>query len=158
MKSMLGSVVKYRLQYVFFIAFITITLSSCRVTFIPAYDASILKQAEEIQMQIDKFYLVMLETTKNDTIDRAYSKYAEQYIDVEVKLNYLLEKNKVKPLNEDCVKICDIALNTWRKYKAEHKEDNRVSDKLIQFNKKFMDDLFYAMTSAEKAKEIIGSK
>lgn len=130
--------------------------SACRVTFIPDYDRDIAEQIETTSKQVDKFYLKMLETTKNNG-GRVYEKFAEDYVDVEVELNSLLNKNKIRPLNENSTRICEITLELWVKYKEEHKTDDALSDGLIKLNRKTFSDLFYAMQVAEKAKEIVSN-
>jgi hypothetical protein len=128
---------------------------SCRVTLVPPYDAVIMEQIDETSKAVDKFYLVMLETTSNTSGGRAYELFAEEYVIIEVELNSLLNKNKIRPLNENSTRICEITLQLWQKYKMEHKEDNSLPDGMIELNRKTFGDLFYAMQVAEKAKEIV---
>lgn len=132
-----------------------ITVNSCRVTLVPQFDAAIMEQIDETSKAVDKFYLMMLETTSNTDNGRAYENFAEDYVEIEVELNSLLNKNKIRPLNENTVRICEITLELWVKYKEEHKTDDELSDGLIKLNRKTFEDLFYAMQVAEKAKEIV---
>jgi hypothetical protein len=129
--------------------------SSCRVTFVPNYDAAIMDQINETAKNVDRFYLGMLETTQPENDGRAFQLFAQQYVDIEVELNALLNKNKIRPLNENSVRICEITLELWIKYKEEHKDDNTLSDGLIKLNRLTFADLFFAMQVAEKAKEIV---
>jgi len=131
------------------------TFYSCRVTLVPPYDAAIKEQIDETAKAVDKFYLLMLETTSNSGGGRAYQNFAEGYVEIEVELNSLLNKNRVRPLNENSTRICEITLQLWQKYKLEHKEDNSLPDGMIELNRKTFADLFYAMQVAEKAKEIV---
>jgi hypothetical protein len=132
-------------------------LISCKVTFIPSYDSNISEQIENTAKTVDKFYLAMLETTTTSNDGRAFSKFAGQYVDIEVELNSLLNKNKIRPLNENSTRICEITRELWIKYKEEHKNDNSLSDGLIKLNRKTFSDLFYAMQVAEKGKEIVSN-
>ncbi len=129
--------------------------ASCKVTFVPEYDAELSAQIDESAKLVDRFYLEMLETTSNQNDGRAFEKFIQGYIDVEVELNSLLNKNKIKPLNENSTRICEITLELWKKYKNEHKTDNSLSDGLIKLNRQTFGDLFYAMQVAEKGKEIV---
>lgn len=129
--------------------------STCRVTLVPPHDAIILEQIDETAKAVDRFYLSMLELTKNTNGGREYLLFASQYVEIEVELNSLLNKNKIRPLNENTVRICEITLELWTKYKEEHKTDNELSDGLIKLNQKTFADLFYAMQVAEKAKDIV---
>jgi hypothetical protein len=136
------------------LAFISLFLDSCKVALLPNYDASILAQIETTSKQVDKFYLLMLETTKQENDGRKYELFTNEYVNIEVELNSLLSKNKVRPLNENSTRICEITLEHWQKYKEEHKEKNTLSDGLIKLNRQSFSDLFYAMQIAEKGKEM----
>lgn len=128
---------------------------SCRVTLVPPHDAIIMEQIDETAKAVDKFYLIMLETSSSSSGGRAYQNFAGDYVNIEVELTSLLNKNKIRPLNENSTRICEITLQLWQKYKEEHKEDNSLSDGMIKLNRQTFADLFYAMQVAEKAKEIV---
>ena len=144
-----------QLQIFILLVFSVFAFYSCRVTFLPSYDASISEQIEITTKQVDKFYLTMLETTTVDNNGRSYEKFANQYVDIEVELYSLLNQNRVRPLNENSTRICEITLELWQKYKEEHKTDNTLSDGLIKLNQQTFSDLFFAMQVAEKGKEIV---
>ena len=110
-------------------------------------------QIEQTTKQIDKFYLMMLETTTKENDGRSFDKFATQYVDIEVELNALLNKNKVRPLMKIQPEYCEITLQLWIKYKNEHKTDNTLSDGLIKLNRLTFTDLFYAMLVAERARK-----
>lgn len=131
--------------------------SSCKVALIPSSDAAILEQIDHTTKAVDKFYLLMLETSTPQEGGRAYAHFAEQYVDIEVELVSLLNKNKIRPLNAHSVRICEITLQLWTKYKEEHRTDNTLSDGLIKLNRKTLGDLLFAMQVAEKAKEIVNT-
>lgn len=140
-----------------FIMVLFFLTSACKVTFVPEYDAELSSQIDETAKMVDRFYLEMLETTSNQNDGRAFEKFIQGYIDVEVELNSLLNKNKIRPLNDNSTRICEITLQLWAKYKEEHKTDNTLSDGLIKLNRQTFSDLFYAMQVAEKAKEIVNN-
>lgn len=129
-------------------------ISACKITLVPSYDEQLKDQIESTSKDIDRFYLNMMEMTTNAEGGRAYEKFREGYINIEVELISLLNKNKVKPLNTHSTRICEITLEIWRKYKTEHKEDNAIPDGLIKLNMLAMNDLMYAMLIAEKGKAI----
>lgn len=133
-----------------------LTLNSC-ATFIPSYDAKIAEQVGETSKIVDLFYLSMLEMTTETNNSREYKKYAKDYVLIEVELNALYNKNKVRPLNKNSTRICEITLQLWQKYKEIHKNDNVLNNGQLIFNRKIFDDLFEAMQVAEKAKDIISN-
>jgi hypothetical protein len=123
------------------------------VKIVPSYDSKIADQINSLTKTVDKFYLSMLETTKAEDGGRAFSKFSEKYVDIEVELNSLLNENKVRPLNENSTRICEITLQLWMKYKEEHKKNNTLTDGLIKLNRLTLTDLFLAMQNAEIAKK-----
>jgi len=145
---------RFRIVYTACIS-IVIAISACKVTFIPDYDASVMEQIENTSKLVNKFYLSMLEATSEEQGGRSYDKFADQYVNVEVELYSLLNKNKIRPLNENSTRICEITIELWIKYKEEHRQDNTLSNGLIKLNRKTFDDLFFAMQVAEKGKEIV---
>lgn len=155
MKQQINLYSKRVLFSIFFLSIIA--LNSCKVTFIPSYDANISEQIENTSKAVDKFYLSMLETTVASNNSRIFSNFSGQYVNIEVELNSLLNKNKIRPLNENSTRICEITIELWMKYKKEHKSDNTLSDGLIKLNRKTFSDLFFAMQVAEKGKEIVNN-
>lgn len=139
------------------ILFGIISLASCKVTFVPSYDSNISGQIDNTSKKIDKFYLTLLETTSESDSGRVFDKFTNQYVDIEVELNSLLNKNKIRPLNENSTRISEITVGLWIKYKEEHRADNTISNGIIKLNRKTFSDLLYAMQVAEKAKDIISN-
>jgi len=131
-----------------------LALNSCKVTFVPSYDAKISEQIDETTKSVDLFYLNMLENTSEKNDGRAFDKFSERYVELEVELNSLLNKNKVKPLNKSSTRICEITLQLWQKYKGIHKKDDKLTNGEIKYNRKIFEDLFYAMQVAEKGKKL----
>jgi hypothetical protein len=144
-------------KYLLALIIIFLILPGCRITLLPSYDETITQEIIQLAKQIDGFYLEMLETTNNDDGGRAYNKFMKRYIELEVELTSILNKNKIRPLNENSTRICEITLELWIKYKEEHKEDDEITDGLIKLSRLTFSDLFYAMLVAEKAKDIISN-
>lgn len=146
-----------KIPKIYLLLYVTILLAvfqvACRVTFVAPYDASVSQQIEEISRKVDRFYLTMLETTRNEEEQRAYDKFVNDYVDIEVDLNSLLNKNRIRPLNKESTRNCEIAVETWTKYKTKHKEDNGISDIDIELNRDFLRDLFVVIQTGEEAKK-----
>lgn len=113
---------------------------------------SVSQQIENIAKKIDKFYLTMLETTKDEGSDREYSKFVDSYINIEVDLNSLLSDKKIHPSNKESTRNCEIVLETWIKYKDKHKQYNTISDIDIELNRSFFNDLFLILQTSEEMK------
>lgn len=134
-----------------------VIFSSCRVTLIPDYNSTVADQIEKTAKDVDLFYLKMLETTSDENDERAFVNFTEDYVKIEVDIVALLNKNKIRPYNENSTKICELTLNLWKKYKEEHKKDNTLSNGVIKINRVYMGDMFNAMQVAENAKKIIAN-
>ncbi len=111
------------------------------------------QQIDVTSRDIDKFYLNMLETTTNENGERAYSKFAEKYIDIEVDLKYLLQKNKRREKNKESIEINERILAKWLEYKGIHKEENKLSDTDIEANMKNMENLMNTFRVVEEIKK-----
>lgn len=130
-------------------------IMSCRVTLTAPYDESIVNQTQQLVKQVDRLYLTMLETTENRNDVRAYRHFAEDYINIEVELNYLIIKNRMKPMNSESVRNFEIALEAWIRYKEQHKMNNGISDADIELNRGYLRDLFMVILIGEYEKSKI---
>ena len=130
-----------------------LSLTSCRLNLLAPYDNELSLEIDRTAKEVDRFYLTMLEKSESKGTTRAYKEFRDEYINIEVELNSLYNRNKIKPLNKYSTRNCEIALDTWRRFKEEHKKDNTIGDGLIQYNRKFMNDLFYTIRIAEEAKK-----
>ena len=133
-------------------ALYVVLLTSCNFALLPPYSREVSAQIENTAKSVDRFYLNMLEKTDTTNTGRAYSNYANGYIDIEVELNSLYNKNRIRPLNKASTRNCEIALQRWREYKEEHKEKNTISNGLIAYKRQYMSDLFYTIQISEEFK------
>jgi hypothetical protein len=137
------------------IAFLSVlTFSACRQTYIATYNAGIAQQIGATAKMVDGFYLTLQETTSPANNGRSYDKFAPQYVAIELELNELLAKNKIKALNKNATAICDSAVKLWVKYKKAHKTENTIDDFDIALNRIYMRDMFFIMQTGEDAKKI----
>jgi hypothetical protein len=142
---------KHLLRFIQIVLVFSVLVISCKVTLVPTYDADIAKQIELVTKKVDKFYLTMFETT-TESNGREYSNFVKEYIDIEVELNSLLNTNRVRPLNTESTRNCEIARDIWVKYKEKHKSDNGISDVDIELNLDYLRDLFVVIQIGEGVK------
>ncbi len=140
----------FRLSLITFL----LLFAACKVQFISNYNAELSKEINETAKKVDNFYLTMQDVP---LADRQYDHFSTGYIDIEVDLNSLVTKNRVRPLNNESTRITEISLQLWEKYKEEHKKDNSLSNGLIKLNRKTFNDLFYSMQVAEEGKRVGGN-
>ena len=127
-------------------------MSSCRVQLLPSHDAALQEEITSLAKTVDKFYLHMMES---DSAGRSFTSNVGDYIDIEAELRSILNKNRIKPLNQNAIRINEITLETWIKEKEKHRAANTLSKGIIKLNAMTFRDFFYAMLVAEQAKKII---
>ena len=130
---------------------VLLVFASCKVQLVANYDVELSNEINTTAKKVDNFYLTMQEIP---VTNRQFSNFSPTYIDIEVDLNSLVTKNRVRPLNTESTRIAEITLQLWEKYKEEHKKDNTLSNGLIKLNKKTFSDMFYAMQVAEEGKKV----
>jgi hypothetical protein len=92
--------------------------AGCRVSFVPDYDASVEQQIIDGAKANDKIYLELLA----DSADRSYSKYAQEYIDVQADINSIDLKIQASKHPKDMHYLDSVLLVHFIKYKDEHKQ------------------------------------
>ena len=126
--------------------------ASCRVSLVPAYSDEIAKQIEITAKETDRLYLEIMDT---DSSKRSYKNFAEKYRNIEVEIQSLLLKNKMRPKGNDLVVITKNLLDIFLRYKQMHKEkDASIQDALLVLNQKFLQDQWTALLAAEKGLKI----
>ena len=137
-----------------FIAFVCLLVLSqgCKVSLISNYDAAIATQIENTLKMVDQFYLTMKETTAEANDGRAYQHFVNQYIAIEIELQSLVDKNKVRPLNKNSTAIAENVLEQFIKYKDQHKADNTIKDANIILNRMYMHDQLVRLQMGESFK------
>jgi hypothetical protein len=127
------------------------TLSiGCAVKLVADYDAGTAEAILQISKSVDSFYLQLLETPEGE---RAYSKFSEQYTSIEVDLDGLIVRNRIRPLNEESVKMAETTLAKWVQYKSVHKKSNAYKDALATTHRVRFARLFTAMAVAAEAQK-----
>lgn len=128
-------------------------LFSCKVTLVPAYDSEISKDINSVAKKVDSFYILMTAKTKENSPEREFKNFVEEYAAIQVDINALYEKNRVRSLNENSVAVCKITSELWVKYTKKHTEENKINDANIELRRLYMRDAFFAMSVAEEGKK-----
>lgn len=124
--------------------------NSCTVQYVAEYDESVKNEIIRIAAQVETFYAELLEA---DSTERVYINFKDQYLAIEVDLRTLLLRNKIRPLNEESTKQSEIALELWVDDKEQHKNENTVSNFIINLHRKQFQRIFIAMAKGESIKE-----
>lgn len=148
--------------------FVQTLFINCSFHILADYDKDIADEIVKTAKDVDAFFLLVLDTDPNR---RQYETFITQYRKIESDLSSLLLKNRIRPLNEESIKISENTLEAWRKLKSYHKErtewsrlsdgepnkistDKIFSDVMIENNRRIFFDNFSAMAVAEYAKKL----
>ncbi len=93
-------------------------LASCRVSFVPDYDASVEQQIIDGAKANDKIYLELLA----DSVDRTYAKYAQEYTEVHAEINSIDLKILASKHPKDMHMLDSLLLVHFVKYRDDHKQ------------------------------------
>lgn len=141
-----------RNKFLPFSILILFAVSSCTVKWVGDYDAEAATNIQKVAKTTDAFLLSMMLTSSTDDGSRNFDNYAGGYAAIESELVSLRLQNQVRPINEHSSRISEIALEIWLGYLNEHKENDTVSDGILQLNRLYMQDVFKAMLIAEEGK------
>jgi hypothetical protein len=139
----------HRLVYAGFILVCALCVG-CSVKLVADYDAGTAEAILQTAKSVDGFYLRLLDTPENE---RPYSKFSEHYTTLEVELDGLVVRNRIRALNEESTKIAETTLAKWVQYKKAHKESNAYKDVLAMIHRERFMRLFTAMAVAAEAQK-----
>ena len=134
--------------------FISVVSFSCRVSLISSYDQQVADQITATSKLIDKLYLTMLD---QDVAKRKYDNYSAAYINIEVELNAIVNRNKTKLKNADAQKVAENTVQLWTKYRLDHKIKDLLPDAAIKLNLIYMRDAMNDLQLSEDNKKIASS-
>jgi phage gp16-like protein len=132
------------------VVLVSLVFLSCRVTLVAPYDQVVSDQISTVSKMIDKMYLSMAE---QDASARQYSQYSAQYINIEVELNSILNKNQSKFQNEHSAAIAENVVKQWLKYKQAHKTANGITDGQLTMNHQYMSEQMNRLQRSENDKK-----
>lgn len=130
--------------------FSTLFFGGCTVQLTAEYDETIRNEIIRIAGEVEMFYAQLLET---EATERTYENFKDGYLMIEVDLRSLLTRNKIRPLNEESAQQTEIALELWLDDKANHKQNDNVSNFIIESHRKQFQRIFIAMAIGEAVKE-----
>lgn len=102
---------------------------ACSVKLVAQYDPASMAQIEQIDSQIERFYLVMQAEPKPK---RQYALYAKQYLDIELLISAFKRRQGWRDLNQETLKQAQILAQFWQQDKTAHQAKNTLSNFLIK--------------------------
>lgn len=134
------------------VLFTFLSFHACRVALVADYKAEIANEISSTAKKIDAFYLNMEASSEEGSAQRQFQNYARDYANIQADLNSIVQKNKVRPLNNESILICQLAAGYWAELTKRHKDKNLTNAK-IELNRLYLRDLFFAMLVSEEAKK-----
>lgn len=125
-------------------------ISSCVFNQVADYDRDTTFRIIKISRRVDIFFITLLEEEPDE---RLYEKSSSNYIEIEIELRSLIMQNKMRPKNEESIKISEHILQNWLEYKAAHKKNDAYKNSLIDVDWSTIREQFYALAVAEAAKK-----
>ena len=94
-------------------------LSSCRVSLVPDYNATIYQKIIATAARNDRLYIDLLQA---DTTHRAFSQYAKRYAGIETSIQSIYLQYQARANNSAFLPILENIQTLFLKYKEEHKQ------------------------------------
>ncbi|MBO6792986.1 MAG: hypothetical protein JJ895_03675 [Balneolaceae bacterium] len=130
-------------------------LSGCTLKLAEDYDAQTSGSIIKVAKTTDAFLLNMLVSSSATDGTRTFENYAGGYAAVENELISLGLQNQVRPLHDYTFQITEITLELWLDFAGKHKQNDTMSDLLIDEMRVSMQDAFRAMLIADEGAEYL---
>ena len=101
-----------------------VLLQSCRVAWVPDYNAAIEDQIIATAQKNDRLYLDML----HGSAPANYVLYSDRYNDIQSEINSIELKNEARRKNEDMLAIIKNLKNAFKEYRKEHEAKKILKD------------------------------
>jgi hypothetical protein len=137
----------------FLVPLLWISLSACKVTLVPPYDASIEQQIVNTAKMNDRLYLDMQDEPE---ANRTYSKYSSKYLDIESEINSILLKNQARRQSHDLVVITNNLKTLFVQFKDQHKQATTINNADIKLNQLQIAAAWKALLVAERGLKLAG--
>ncbi|MGC8865915.1 MAG: hypothetical protein ACP5O2_09380 [Bacteroidales bacterium] len=143
-------IIFYRGGLVFYLLSLVWLNSSCRVSLIADRDEVFVNRVYETARTVDALYLHLMSA---DSTQLQYIPFVNYWNEAELQIRQLKLMAEAHPLNSESSKICSQLLETFLKYKTQHKINNFYLPALLPLHRDRLSEYFLALLSIEKAKE-----
>jgi hypothetical protein len=123
--------------------------SSCSVTLVPEYNASLYQQIVTTAARNDRLYIDLLQA---DTAHRAFSQYAKRYAGIETSIQSIYLQYQARANNSAFLPILENIQTLFLKYKEEHKQHaSALTQAEIKLYQTYTRDYWKPLLIAENA-------
>jgi hypothetical protein len=134
---------------------VLLCVSSCKVIWVPDYNARLEEQITKTAKANDKLYIDMLDDGPDK---RAYEHYKEKYNDIEADINSIYLLNEARNNNNNLLVITGNLKSAFQEAKKYHKDNRTLSDGEIKAYQATMAGFWKPLYLAERGLKINASK
>ena len=129
-------------------------ISGCKsIKLVPDFDASLSEQIMDTAKKVDAHYITMIGMFNDSITALSYEEVSDGYEEIEIELNSILLKNKVRELNNESIQVSSTVLDTFIKYKNRHKSRAKGQSKImLEDDWVVMKDLLFLLSVSEDSK------
>jgi hypothetical protein len=151
----LCQLVSLRVTALAFSLWIITCISSCKVIWVPDYNARLEEQITKTAKANDKLYIDMLDDGPDK---RAYEHYKEKYNDIEADINSIFLFNEARNNNNNLLVITGNLKTAFQEAKKYHKDNKTLSDGEIKAYQSTMAGFWKPLYLAERGLKINANK
>ena len=133
------------------LAFSILLMSGCALNLVSDYDQESLQSMELLAKKVDLFYAKLAMVSPKE---RGFKRFNQDYVAIDVDLNALLTRQKIRAVNELTTKQVVIAQNLWSQDMQLHKQRDTISDFIVKRHRQQFNRLFLAMIKGEESKPV----
>lgn len=128
---------------------------SCKVIWVPDYNAKLEDQITKTAKANDKLYIDMLDDLPDK---RTYERYKEKYNDIEADINSIYLFNEARNNNNDLLVITNNLKEAFQEAKKYHKDNNTLSNGEIKAYQATLAGFWKPLYLAERGLKINATK
>lgn len=123
-------------------------LLSCKVTWVPEYNAHLEEQVAKTAKANDKLYLDMLDVPE---ANRIYDNFKDRYNEIGSEINSIMLKNEARPKNTNFLAIIKNLKEAFEEAKKYHKDNSTLEDGEIKAYQASLAGFWKPLYLAERA-------
>ena len=135
------------LKKAFFIIILFALSVSCKVHWVPDYNAALEAQISAGAKMTDKLYLDMLDTAE---VSRRYVLYSNRYNEIESEINSIILKNEARDKNADFLIIANNLKKLFLEAKNDHQQHQLLNDAKARLYQNYLSAAWKPLYLAER--------
>ncbi|MCG9677788.1 hypothetical protein [Vibrio sp. Isolate24] len=137
-------------HYLGWLAACLLLLTGCTLRLVAPYDLQTVQQAQSIERDIEFLYLSLQALPENE---RLYSRFADQYLKIDVNIRGLERRQARREQNQETLKQAQTLVQFWQQDMKTHQQKHTLSNFLIKRRLDQYQRLIDALIRGELAKQ-----